>query len=157
MRLPERYGKFVLVKELDFGSLGYDFRAIELSADGKPQPVSLLRINETLTRDEAGLKRLVTEAKASAQLASPNILKILAIGKVGDSYFISYPLLEAQTLKSIFRRSRREGFPLSPDHALLIASKMARALEYCHSRKFEGSRYFHGSLYPSSVSITYDG
>ena len=157
MTLPERYGKFVLVKELDFGSLGFDYRALEIPAEGKPQPVNLLKINETLTRDEAGLRRLVTEAKASAQLASPNILKILAIGKVGESYFISYPLLEAQMLKSVFRKSRRENFPLAPDHALLIASKMARALEYCHSRKFEGSRYFHGSLYPSSVFITYDG
>jgi len=157
MALPERFGNFILLEQFDVGSLGLDFRALKLSPDKPPTFFGLLIINEALTREEKTLKRLITEAKASAQLASPNILKLLGIGKVQDAYFISSPWQEGKSLKAVFRKSRREGFPLALDHALLIASKVARALELAHSRKFEGARYFHGSLFPSSIFLTYEG
>jgi TonB family protein len=157
MPQPERFGRLLLLEQFDLGSLGLDFRALEL-LPGKPASwVNLLKLSENLTRDEATLKRLITEAKASVQLGSPNILKLLRISKVQETYGISYPWQEGKSLKAIFRKSRREGFPLAADHALLIGCKVARALELAHSRKFEGVRYFHGSLFPSSIFVTYEG
>ena len=44
------------------------------------------------------------------------------------------------------------------DHALLIASKVAGALEYAHGRKNDaGARTFHGLLAPATVVVSYEG
>jgi serine/threonine-protein kinase len=155
MQLPERFGKFVLVEQLDVGSLGDDFRAI---APGELATFSFLqRVDPELVREEEVLRRLVAEVKTSAQLANPNILRVQGIGKVQDTYFIAYPWMEGKSLKAIFRKSRRERVPFRPDHALWIASKIARGLEYCHARKIDGHRYSHGSLIPSNALLTYEG
>jgi len=52
----------------------------------------------------------------------------------------------------------QRGFPFAADHALLIASKVASALESAHSRRSEaGGRVFHGMVAPARVVVSYEG
>src|SRR5262245_62138772 len=93
------------------------------------------------------------QAKAAAQLQNPNILKIFGIGKVEHAYYISYEHVEGKSLRAILDRCRQESFPFQVEHALLIASKVASALEYAHGRRNDaGARYFHGLLTPRRSS-----
>src|SRR5262245_43664767 len=138
----EKFGKFVLLEEIERSALGAESRAAKLGPTGLEKIVSVLRLSPGLSGNADVAKNVMDQAKVAAQLQNPNILKIYGIGKVDSSYYISYEFIEGKSLKSIFNRCRQEGFPFSVDHTLLIASKVCSALEYAHGRKAAaGSRY----------------
>jgi TonB family protein len=158
MAKKEKFGKFVLLEEIEASGLGHEYRAAKLGASGLEKIVSILRIKSALSSHPEVVRGLMDQVKFAAQLQNPNILKIYGIGKVETAYYISYEFTEGKSLNAIFGRCRQEGFPFSIDHALLIASKICSALEYAHSRKTEsGARYFHGMVNPSNVFVSYEG
>jgi serine/threonine protein kinase len=158
MSKREKFGKFVLLEEVDTSALGTEFRAAKLGPSGFEKIVTVLRISPALSSIAEAAKSLMEQVKVAAQLQNPNILKIFGIGKVESSYYISFEFIEGRSLKAIFGRCRHEGFPFSVDHGLLIASKVCSALEYAHARRIDGGgRYFHGLLNPSSVLVSYEG
>jgi TonB family protein len=159
MARKEKFGKFVLLEEIDSSGLGVEYRAAKLGASGLEKIVTVLRLTPSLSANAEGVKQLMDQVKFAAQLQNPNIIKILGIGgKVGSPCWVSYEFFEGKNLKAMFNRCRAEGFPFSADHALLIASKVCAALEYAHTRKTEqGSRYFHGLVTPANVLVSYEG
>jgi TonB family protein len=158
MAKREKFGKFVLLDEIEASGLGTEYRAAKLGAAGLEKVVALLRLGPGLSGNADVAKHLMDQAKAAAQLQNPNIAKIFGIGKVDASYYISYEFIEGKSLKSILSRCRRDGFPFSVDHTLLIASKICSALEYAHGRKSEsGIRYYHGLVNPGSIFVSYEG
>jgi TonB family protein len=159
MALPEKFGKFVLLEEIDTSGLGVEYRAARLGAAGLEKIVTVLRLAPSLSANAEAVKLLMDQVKFAAQLSSPNVVKILGIGgKVGSPCWVSYEFLEGKSLKAVFGRTQEDRFPFSVDHGLLIASKVAAALEAAHARKNgAGERYFHGLVAPSNVLVTYDG
>jgi serine/threonine-protein kinase len=158
MARKEKFGKFVLLEELEATGLGTEYRAAKLAPTGFEKIVSVLRLKPTVCAHTDAVKALMDHVKFAAQLHSANIVKIHGIGKVDAAYYISHEFLEAKSLRAIFDRTRQESFPFSVDHTLLIASKVATALEHAHSRKTEGgARYWHGFMTPASVVVSYEG
>jgi TonB family protein len=154
----EKFGKFVLLEEVENVGIGREYRAAKLGSAGLEKIVSVLRLTPPLATHAEAVKSLMDQVKFAAQLQNPNVLKIYGIGKVDASYYISYEFLEGKSLRAIFSRCRQDGFPFSIDHALLIASKICSALEYAHQRKNEaGGRYYHGLVTPGSVLVSYEG
>jgi TonB family protein len=154
----EKFGKFVLLEEVENVGIGREYRAAKLGSAGLEKIVSVLRLTPPLASNAEAVKSLMDQVKFAAQLQNPNVLKIYGIGKVDASYYISYEFLEGKSLRAIFSRCRQDGFPFSIDHALLIASKICSALEYAHQRKNEaGGRYYHGLVTPGSVLVSYEG
>lgn len=158
MAKKERFGKFVLLESSDAAGPGVEYRAAKLGASGFEKIVSLLRLAPAVSSHAEVAKALMDQAKFAAQLQSPNIVKILGIGKVDASYYISSEFIEGKSLRAVFARCRQDGFPFSIDHTLLIASKLCSALEYAHTRKTDsGARYFHGLLTSTAAVISYEG
>jgi TonB family protein len=158
MATREKFGKFVLLEEIDATALGSEYRAAKLGPSGFEKIVSVMRLKPALGANAEVAKSLLEQVKAAAQVQNPNVVKIFGIGKVDAAYYISYEFLEGKNLKAVFKRCRQEAFPFSVDHALLIASKTCSALEQAHARKSEtGVRYFHGLVTPDNVVVTYEG
>ena len=158
MVTKERFGKFVLLEEIDTTALGSEYRAAKLGPSGLEKIVSVERLKPALATNTEVAKSLLDQVKAAAQIQNPNVVKIFGIGKIDSAYYISYEFLEGKSLKAVFTRCRQEGFPFSVDHALLIASKACSGLEQAHVRKNEaGVRYFHGLVTPDNVVVTYEG
>jgi TonB family protein len=158
MPKKEKFGKFVILEETERATVGVESRAAKLGPAGLEKVVSLLRLAPPLSGNPEVAKSLMDQAKVAAQLQNPNVVKLLGIGKVESTYYISYEFIEGKSLKAIFARCRQDGFPFSVDHGLLIASKICSALEYAHGRKSEaGGRYFHGALNPANVVVSYEG
>lgn len=158
MAKREKFGKFVLLEEIEESGLGHEYRAAKLGNTGIEKVVSVLRLRPALSKQADAVKTLMDHVKYAAQLQNPNVLKIYGIGKVESAYYISYEYLEGKSVRAIFNRCRQEAFPLSIDHALLVASKICSALEYAHARKSEGgSRYYHGLVTPGNVLVSYEG
>ena len=158
MASKERFGKFVLLEAIESSGLGTEYRAAKLGSAGLEKIVGVLRLAPAISGHLEVAKGLMDQAKFAAQLQSPNIVKILGIGKVDASYYISSEFMEGKSLRAVFNRCRQDGLPFSVDHTLLIASKICSALEYAHSRKTEGGgRYLHGLLTPAAVIVSYEG
>lgn len=157
MAKKEKFGKFVLLEEIEVSGLGTEYRAAKLGTTGLEKLVAVLRLTPALSTNADVAKQLMEQAKVAAQLQNPNISKIFGIGKVENTYYISYEFVEGKSLKAIFARCRRDGFPFSVDHALLISSKICSALEYAHARKTDAGRYFHGLINPANVLVSYEG
>jgi TonB family protein len=154
----EKFGKFVLLEEIESSGLGAEYRAAKLSPTGLEKVVTVLRVRPVLSASAETVKSLMDQVKFAAQLQNPNIVKLFGIGKVDASFYISHEFIEGKSLQAVFARGREEGFPFSIDQALLIVSKVCAALEYAHARKTEGgARYFHGLVTPASVIVSYEG
>src|SRR5438477_4430060 len=152
----EKFGKFVLLEEVETSGLGTEYRAAKLNAAGLEKVVTVLRGRADLTANEETVKSLMDQVKFAAQLQNPNIVKLYGAGKV--PFYVSHEFIEGKSLQAVFARGRQEGFPFSVDHTLLIASKICSALEYAHGRKTEtGARYFHGMVTPANVLVSYEG
>lgn len=158
MTRKEKFGKFVLLEEIEKTGLGAEYRAAKLSATGLEKIVTLFRFAPAITANADAARLLMDQAKAAAQLQNPNVVKVLGIGKVESSYYVSSEFVEAKSLRAILRRAKQDGFPFSIDHALLVASKVCAALEYAHGRRAEdGSRMVHGLMAPEHVLVSYEG
>jgi TonB family protein len=154
----EKFGKFVLLEQVETSPLASEHRAAKLGPAGLEKIVSVHRLSTQLAANADVVKSLMDQVKFASQLQNPNIVKIYGIGKVDSTYYISYEFMEGKSLKAIFSRCRQDGFPFSVDHGLLIVSKLCSALEYAHTRKSEaGSRYFHGLVSPANVLVSYEG
>jgi TonB family protein len=158
MARKEKFGRFVLLEEVETCGLGSEYRAAKLAPGGLEKIVSFLRLKPSLASHPEAVKALMDQVKFAAQLHHANLVKIHGIGKVDASYYISHEFLEAKSLRAVFDRTRQDAFPFSVDHTLLIASKVCGALEHAHSRRIEGgTRYFHGFVNPASVLVSYEG
>lgn len=158
MPKKEKFGKFVLLEEVESSGLGTEYRAAKLAPNGLEKIVTVLRVRPALSASAETVKSLMDQVKFAAQLQNPNIVKLFGIGKVDSSFYISHEFIEGKSLQAVFARGRQEGFPFSVDHALLIVSKVCAALEYAHARKTEGGvRYFHGLVTPANVIVSYEG
>jgi TonB family protein len=158
MPRKEKFGKFVLLEEVETSGLGTEYRAAKLAPTGLEKIVTVLRVRPNLSGSAETVKSLMDQVKFAAQLQNPNIVKLFGIGKVDASFYISHEFIEGKSLQAVFNRGKQEGFPFSVDHALLIVSKVCSALEYAHARKTEGGvRYFHGMITPANVIVSYEG
>jgi TonB family protein len=158
MTRREKFGKLVLLEDTEATGLGTEHRAAKLGPTGLEKIVTILRLQPGISAHADLARNVMDQAKAAAQLQNPNILKIFGIGKVEQSYYISYEHIEGKSLRAILDRCRHESFPFQVEHALLIASKVASALEYTHGRRNEaGARYFHGLLTPAQILVSYEG
>jgi serine/threonine-protein kinase len=158
MAKKERFGKFVLLEELGTSGLGAEYRAAKLGSAGALERILLLvRLAPALSANAAFTAALLEQTKAASLLHGPNILKLSAIGRVDASYYIAYEYLEGRSLKAALARSRRDGFPFTPDLALAITSKICATLEYAHGKTDAHGPHVHGLLTPDAVLLAYDG
>jgi TonB family protein len=158
MALREKFGKLVLLEETDSGPLGNEYRAARLGPAGFDRLVTVLRFSPAVSGHAEASKRLVEEARLAAQIHNPGVVRMLGVGRVGASFYVSSELVEGRTLRAILARCRDEGFPFAADHALMIASRAAAVLELLHGRKDDAGRpLLHGLLSPRQLVVAFDG
>src|SRR5690606_33004943 len=81
-------------------------------------------------RDQVDLKRFLQEARAAARLRHPNIVPVHDVGQCGEVHYFTMELIDGDSLDAIVHKSGR----LDPIEAARIAAKLAKALDYAHSK-----------------------
>jgi TonB family protein len=152
--MPERFGRFVLLDELERGWRGVESRAAALAGSDLERLVSLLRVDPALSGGETLLEHL----QAATRGAASHTVAVHEIGRVEGTAFVASDLVEGRSLQAVLARSREEAIPIAPDNAVQVASRVASALERAHGRSSsEGGPLVHGLVAPDSVMIAYDG
>jgi serine/threonine-protein kinase len=158
MALREKFGRLVLLEETEAGALGREYRAARLGPAGLDRLVAVLRFGPEVSSSAEASRRLMEEARHAARLQSPGLVRVLGIGRVEQSFYISTELAEGRSVATILERCRAEAFPFAAEHALMIASRVAAALESLHVRKDEaGDPLAHGLVTPARLVVAFDG
>jgi serine/threonine-protein kinase len=158
MALKEKFGKLVLLEEIDVQDHGVLYRAARLGPTGLDRIVTLLRYAEAISAHPDAPSRLAQHCRLASRLRIPGLVRVLGIGRVERSYYASYELMEGRTLRAVIDRARQEGFPFTADNALMVASRAAAALADLHGQKDDaGAPIFHGLIKPPHLVVSWEG
>ena len=100
----EKFGRLVLLEKTDSDPLGDEWSAARLGPNGLDRLVSVLRFSSAVSAHADATKRLVDEARLAAQVHGSALLRVLGVGRVGQSFYVSTELAEGRTLRAILAR-----------------------------------------------------
>ena len=156
----ERFGQYTLLERIAIGGMAEVWKARMRGVEGFQKTVAIKRILPHMTDNAEFVGMFIDEAKLAAQLTHPNIVHIYDLGKIGRDYYIAMEYVDGKDLRSLLNAGRRKGLPLPLGLGLLIAARIASALDYAHrKRDFEDRELglVHRDVSPQNVLLTADG
>src|SRR5262245_35127039 len=138
-------GDYRLTKKLGEGGMGAVFKARQLSMD---RDVALKVLPKHLAKDKDFVDRFYREARASAKLDHPNIVRGIAGGEEKGFHYFAMEFVDGESCEKILQEPRK--FKVAD--ALKIALDIARALDHAHSKGM-----VHRDIKPENILVTRDG
>lgn len=160
MRLPHRFGRYVLTKKLATGGMAEIYRAKYLGEGGFEKKVAIKRLLPAWSADKDFVTMLIDEAKALVNLQHHNIVGVLELGKEEESFFISMELIEGMDLGSLFRRMIADGIVLSLKYTIYILCQILEALDFAHKQAGPDGKFLnivHRDISPPNVLLSWSG
>ena len=137
-------GRYQVLEEIASGGQATVFRAWDTQTG---QVVALKVLHPHLAKDSAYLERFHREARLSAAITHPNVIRILEVGQDGESYFMA---LEYQPLSLHHLIRSQDQMPV--ERAVDIAAQIALGLEAAHQHGI-----VHRDIKPQNILIGPEG
>ncbi|HKD18891.1 MAG TPA: protein kinase [Thermoanaerobaculia bacterium] len=152
--LSRHLGDYLLVAQLSEDPLGTVFRALYAADERRFVRLRVLQSEELA----AEVMRLtVCENRLrDVTLAHDAIVVRPELDLVEDIPFMTWDEAAGWTLDTMLGRVRSFGIRIPAEYALLIAERVAAALEHAHQTTVHGGPLAHGLLWPGFVTISYD-
>ncbi|HUO86847.1 MAG TPA: protein kinase, partial [Thermoanaerobaculia bacterium] len=155
-----RFGHYRLLERIAVGGMAEVWKARMSGVEGFQKTVAIKRILPHMNDDSDFVEMFIDEAKLAAQLNHPNITHIYDLGKIGDDYYIAMEYVDGRNLRAILNESRRKALKLPVGFALVVAARLASALDYAHRKRDFDDRdleLVHRDVSPQNVLISTDG
>jgi eukaryotic-like serine/threonine-protein kinase len=138
-------GEYRIEHKLGEGGFGSVYRAVH-PLIGKAAAIKVL--NRQFSANPEIVSRFIAEARAVNQIRHRHIIDIFSFGKLDDGrqYYVM-ELLEGMTLDAYIKQQGR----LSPEQAIAILQKLARALDAAHATGIA-----HRDLKPENIFLAFD-
>jgi serine/threonine protein kinase len=152
-RLPERFGRYILLERMGQGGMAEVFKALVSGAEGFRRHVVVKRILSEKSGSPRFVEMFAQEARISAMLHHPNIVQVFDFGQVCGSYFLAMELLDGWDVRSLLRALRWTGTKMPLGVAVHIAHEVALGLSYAHTLKVRGHQphIVHRDVSPSNI------
>jgi serine/threonine protein kinase/Tfp pilus assembly protein PilF len=137
-------GRYRIEAQLGAGGMGEVYLAEDTNLDSK---VAIKFLPSYLEADELAKRRLILEAKATAQLDHPNICRVYKVKEEANRSFIVMQYVDGQTLAD-----RIKDKPLDLREALDVGMQIVEALAEAHSHGI-----VHRDIKPRNVMINTRG
>jgi serine/threonine-protein kinase len=137
-------GPYQVVSFIARGGMGDVYRATDARL-GRDVAVKLLA--ETKTGDPQRVARFMHEARVTASLDHPNIVRVFDVGRTAARAYLVAELLQGETLR---QRIERGALPI--EEVVRIALEIAAGLGAAHA-----AGLVHRDLKPDNVFLTYAG
>jgi eukaryotic-like serine/threonine-protein kinase len=143
--LPEgtQVGPYRIVALLARGGMGDVYRATDLRLG---RDVALKTLADAAGGGD-GVERFLQEARVTASLDHPNIVRVFDVGMSGARPFLVSELLDGETLRATIDRG-----PVAPESTRAIACAVASGLAAAHARGL-----VHRDLKPENIFVTRSG
>jgi serine/threonine protein kinase/class 3 adenylate cyclase len=139
--LPERFGRYLILRKLGRGGMGTVYLAHDTQLD-RPVALKVPRIGPD--QGSHVLERFAREARAAALLHHPNICPIYDVGQIDNIPYLTMAYIEGQTLAEWAAQHR--GCPVQEIAALVRT--LALALVDAHA-----NHLIHRDLKPSNIML----
>ncbi len=152
--------RFRILRKIADGGMGSVYEAIQEGASGFQKTVALKTILPDLADSGTFVDLFVQEAKLVANLVHENIVQIYQLGRTPDGYYMVMEYVNGLSLHEFVRTHKVLRKPLPRQLAIFIASKIARALNYAHTRNDPAGKpmhIVHRDVCPGNVLITTEG
>jgi len=160
MRLPHRFGRYLLQERIGGGGMATVYRATFAAEGGFEKEVALKVIRGELSEDPQFIAMFLDEARLSGFLDHPNIVQTFDFGQVDGVYFLAMELVRGRTLAAILETLRKNRLRLGTAPSLFVAKEVARALDYAHrARGPDGASLgiVHRDVSPQNVLVSREG
>jgi serine/threonine-protein kinase len=137
-------GPYRVVSFLARGGMGDVYRATDIRLR---RDVALKVLSASRTGDPQRVERFMHEARVTASIDHPNVVRVYDVGQVGTRAYLVAELLEGETLRARIARG-----PLAVPDALRTAVEIARGLVAAHA-----AGLVHRDLKPENVYLTQEG
>ncbi len=139
-------GRYHILEQLGQGGMAVVYKAYDTRLEGEVA-VKVLRLEELAAKNvERTLKRFQIEAKKMAQLAHPNIVRVIDYGDFEGLPYLVMPYIPGGTLKNGVEK------PMDWQKAAKLLKPLSAALSYAHGKKL-----IHRDVKPSNILITETG
>jgi serine/threonine-protein kinase len=140
-----RLGRYELRQELGRGGMGTVFRAFDPSLH-RELAIKIISSNNLEYRS-----RLLSEARAAAQLQHPAIVTVFDVGEENERLYIAMEFVEGLPLSRRLSRSGNEPL-IGLTEMLTILDTVASGLDYAHNKGV-----IHRDIKPSNIMVKFDG
>jgi serine/threonine-protein kinase len=138
-------GDFRLLKKLGEGGMGTVYKARQVSMD---RDVALKVLPKNLAKDKDFVERFYREARSSAKLDHPNIVRGIAVGEEKGFHYFAMEFIDGDTCEKLLAEQGK----LKVGDAVKIAIDIAQALDHAHAKGL-----VHRDIKPENILITRDG
>jgi protein kinase-like protein len=157
----ERFAKYMLVGEIAQGGMGELFLAIQDGLEGFRKIVVVKRVLRHLTANAEFMRMFIDEARLTARLEHPNIVKTFEFGEQDGQYFTVMEFLAGEDLGKVLRKLAAVPNQLMPlPFAVHIIVQLCNGLHFAHELTDLAGRplgLVHRDVNPSNIIITYAG
>lgn len=125
-----------------------------------PRLLAIKCMRANLAKESRFVEMFIREGKLAIMLDHPGIVRTFDVGSVDGRYFITMEYIGGKDLNTVLRRCQELGRRVPVPHAIFIAGKVCRALQYAHNlrnARGEPLNIVNRDVSPSNVRISYDG
>jgi len=119
---------------------------------------------KTILRERASDQHFVTmfldEAKLAATLNHQNIAQVYEVDQADGAYFMAMEYVHGENARAILETTRRRGWTIPLELAVMIVSGAAAGLHHAHERKGKNGQplnIVHRDVSPANIMVGYDG
>lgn len=135
----DTFNHYIIEKKLGAGGMGAVYKVRDHHLQ---RSVALKVILGSGALNEKQIQRFLKEARATASLKHPNIVKVYEIGSQPQNYF-TMELIQGRSLSALLRSKN-----LTPQKAAVIMKKCSEAIHYAHRQGI-----IHRDIKPSNIMM----
>ncbi len=158
--LQKPFGKYFLLDKLGTGGMAEIYKAKTFGSDGFEKTVVIKKILAHWANDPEFIRMLVDEAKLSVMLDHPNIVDVMDLGSVDNTYYIAMACIDGFDLKTLMNRMEEKGRKIPIDIACYITMQSAAGLDYAHKKigpDGKALNIIHRDVSPHNILLSYNG
>ncbi|MBL8919889.1 MAG: protein kinase [Myxococcaceae bacterium] len=158
---PVWIGQYRLTSRIATGGMAEVYVGRHISEDGTFGPmVAVKKLLPHLVKDSAIVRMFLNEARITAQIHHPNVVRIFELGQVSGEPFIAMELLEGRTFADLRARAAEDGKRMPLPVALRILCEACRGLGAAHEAKDDDGQplsLVHRDFTPDNVHVGVKG
>lgn len=160
MKLPCKYGPYLLLERVSVGGMAEVYKAKEYGVEGFERTVAVKRILPHVAEDDEFIAMFKDEAKIAVQLSHGNVAQIYNLGNEQDSFYIALEYIAGRDLRAIFQKGQQAGSPMPVPQVCYVIMKICEGLDYAHNKKDKYQRplnIIHRDVSPPNILVSFEG
>lgn len=158
--MNQKFKNYELLKLIGQGGMAEVLLGRTEGPGGFEQKVAIKRLHQHVARSEENVKMFIHEAKLTAKLNHPNVVRIYDFGKEKETYYIAMEYVDGLTLTKLIRLCRRAKRKIPFPIAVYMVIQVLEGLQHVHTLRDDAGQplnLIHRDLTPGNILVSREG